>query len=62
MAANLWREADVDGQPAQHMDVLNKCKDWLQEVTTWGGFDLDARYVILCVYRCLLTDILVESA
>lgn len=46
MAANLWREADADGQPGQHMDVLNKCRDWLQEVTTWGGFDLDARYVI----------------
>jgi len=43
MAANLWREADADGQPGQHMDVLNKCRDWLQEVTTWGGFDLDAR-------------------
>jgi hypothetical protein len=45
MAANLWREADADSQPAQHMDILNKCRDWLQEVTQWGGFDLDARYV-----------------
>ncbi|KAH3918206.1 inclusion body clearance protein IML2 [Parastagonospora nodorum] len=43
MAANLWREADVDGQPAQHMETLNKCRDWLQEVTQWDGFDLDAR-------------------
>ncbi|KAL5120280.1 Mitochondrial outer membrane protein iml2 [Pleosporales sp. CAS-2024a] len=43
MAANLWREADADSQPAQHMETLNKCRDWLQEVTQWDGFDLDAR-------------------
>lgn len=46
MAANLWREADVDGRPAQHMETLNKCRDWLQEVTQWDGFDLDARFVL----------------
>jgi len=45
MAANIWREADADHQPGQHLDMLNKCRDWLQEVTQWGGFDLDARYV-----------------
>lgn len=44
MAANIWREADADHQPAQHMDMLNQCRDWLNEVTNWGGFDLDARY------------------
>jgi hypothetical protein len=49
MAANLWREADVDGRPGQHMDTLNKCRDWLQEVTAWDGFDLDARYVPISV-------------
>jgi tetratricopeptide (TPR) repeat protein len=47
MAANLWREADVDNRPTEHMETLNKCRDWLLEVTTWGGFDLDARYVNL---------------
>jgi tetratricopeptide (TPR) repeat protein len=46
MAANLWREADVDSRPTEHMETLNKCRDWLQEVTQWDGFDLDARYVI----------------
>jgi hypothetical protein len=45
MAANIWREADVDGQPGQRMEMLNECRDWLNEVTQWGGFDLDARYV-----------------
>jgi hypothetical protein len=53
MAANLWREADADGQPAQHMDTLNKCRDWLQEVTQWDGFDLDARYVLLQLFLLL---------
>jgi hypothetical protein len=48
MAANVWREADVDGQPTQHMDMLNECRDWLKEVTSLGGFDLDARYVKSC--------------
>jgi len=43
MAANIWREADADGQPGQHMDMLKACRDWLNEVTQWGGFDLDAR-------------------
>jgi hypothetical protein len=46
MAANLWREADVDNRPAEHLDKLNKCRDWLQEVTQWDGFDLDARCVL----------------
>ncbi|KAH8727502.1 outer membrane protein Iml2/Tetratricopeptide repeat protein 39 [Phaeosphaeriaceae sp. PMI808] len=43
MAANLWREADADQQPMQHMDTLNRCRDWLQEVAQWDGFDLNAR-------------------
>jgi hypothetical protein len=46
MAANLWREADADSRPTEHMDTLNKCRDWLQEVSQWGGFDLDARCVV----------------
>jgi hypothetical protein len=50
MAANLWREADVDSQPAQHMETLNKCRDWLQEVTQWDGFDLDARCVLFFLF------------
>jgi hypothetical protein len=45
MAASLWREADVDLKPEEHMDTLNKCRDLLVEVTNWDGFDLDARYV-----------------
>jgi tetratricopeptide (TPR) repeat protein len=49
MAANLWREADVDSKPEQHIDTLNKCRDWLLEVTQWGGFDLDARYITLAI-------------
>jgi tetratricopeptide (TPR) repeat protein len=56
MAANLWREADVDSKPDQHMDMLNKCRDWLQEVTQWGGFDLDARYVTPHHYECTGTS------
>ncbi|KAH7095744.1 outer membrane protein Iml2/Tetratricopeptide repeat protein 39 [Paraphoma chrysanthemicola] len=43
MAANLWREADANSRPAEDIKTLNKCKDWLQEVTQWDGFDLDAR-------------------
>ncbi|KAE8842539.1 hypothetical protein HRS9139_01836 [Pyrenophora teres f. teres] len=43
MAANVWREADVDGRPEDHPELLVQCKNWLEEVTKWGGFDLDAR-------------------
>lgn len=43
MAANLWREADADGHPENHAQVLDECRDWLDEVTKWDGFDLDAR-------------------
>lgn len=59
MAANLWREADMDNKPDEHMDTLNKCRDWLQEVTQWGGFDLDARYVtnIMSTREHLLTEL-----
>ena len=50
MAANLWREADADGQPAAHQDLLAQCKQWLEAVSSWGGYDLDARYVFpFCV-------------
>jgi len=43
MAANIWREADVDSHPEEHPEMLVQCKNWLEEVTKWGGFDLDAR-------------------
>jgi hypothetical protein len=45
MAANIWREADVNGHPEEHPEMLVQCKDWLEEVTKWGSFDLDARQV-----------------
>jgi tetratricopeptide (TPR) repeat protein len=52
MAANLWREADADGQPASHQDLLAQCKQWLEAVSGWGGYDLDARYVSpLCLAK-----------
>jgi hypothetical protein len=57
MAANLWREADVDSQPTEHMNTLNKCRDWLQEVTQWDGFDLDARYVLLFTFHTLVCGV-----
>lgn len=43
MAASLWREADADGHPGTHTHVLNKCRDWLDEVSKWEAFDLDTR-------------------
>ncbi|CAO2650740.1 Nn.00g020320.m01.CDS01 [Neocucurbitaria sp. VM-36] len=43
MGANLWREADIDGHPETHAQMLDECRDWLEEVTKWDGFDLDAR-------------------
>jgi hypothetical protein len=46
MAANIWREADADGHPEKNPQMLVQCKDWLDEVTKMGGFDLDARYVM----------------
>ncbi|KAL7772022.1 hypothetical protein CFE70_001975 [Pyrenophora teres f. teres 0-1] len=49
MAANVWREADVDGRPEDHPELLVQCKNWLEEVTKWGGFDLDARNVSIIV-------------
>jgi tetratricopeptide (TPR) repeat protein len=45
MAANLWREANADFTPEEHKETLNKCKERLAEVTSWDGFDLDARSV-----------------
>jgi tetratricopeptide (TPR) repeat protein len=47
MAANLWREADVDNHAEEHMDILEQCKGWLVEVAGWEGYDLDARYVLI---------------
>lgn len=44
MAANLWREADKDGKPEEHLPLLDECKTWLVEVSNWESFDLDARY------------------
>ncbi|KAH9865531.1 hypothetical protein J1614_009116 [Plenodomus biglobosus] len=43
MAANLWREADADGHPEAHVKMLDECRDWLDEVTRWEAYDLDAR-------------------
>lgn len=43
MAANLWTEADADGRPEEHKDLLEECKTWLQEVSGWESFDLEAR-------------------
>ncbi|KAF2131600.1 hypothetical protein P153DRAFT_312114 [Dothidotthia symphoricarpi CBS 119687] len=43
MAANLWREADANGSPESHPKLLVQCKDWLEEVSKWEAFDLDAR-------------------
>ncbi|KAF2019127.1 hypothetical protein BU24DRAFT_418728 [Aaosphaeria arxii CBS 175.79] len=43
MAACVWREADAEGKPEDHADLLEECKGWLEEVAKWESFDLDAR-------------------
>ncbi|ENI08514.1 hypothetical protein COCC4DRAFT_129645 [Bipolaris maydis ATCC 48331] len=43
MAASIWREADAEGHPEGHVEALGQCRDWLDEVTKWGSYDLDAR-------------------
>ncbi|KAF2796174.1 hypothetical protein K505DRAFT_300861 [Melanomma pulvis-pyrius CBS 109.77] len=43
MAANLWKEADRDARPEEHLDTLEECKTWLEEVGKWESYDLDAR-------------------
>lgn len=43
MAANVWREADKDGRPEQHPELLEECKKYLLEVSGWESYDLDAR-------------------
>ncbi|KAF2706737.1 hypothetical protein K504DRAFT_459147 [Pleomassaria siparia CBS 279.74] len=43
MAANLWKEADRDARPEEHGKVLEECKTWLEEVSKWETYDLDAR-------------------
>jgi hypothetical protein len=48
MAANIWLEAEKEGKPKA---MLEQCRNWLDEVTKWGGFDLDARYVDDCFDR-----------
>lgn len=45
MAANVWREADADGRPERHPEMLEECKRYLLEVSGWESYDLDARYV-----------------
>lgn len=47
MAANVWREADIDGRPEKHAEMLEECKRYLLEVSGWESYDLDARYVSL---------------
>lgn len=46
MAACMWQEADADGNPQAHPDELNQCKTWLEAAGSWGGYVLDARYVL----------------
>jgi hypothetical protein len=43
MAVNLWREADRNERPEEHLDLLERAKAYLQEVSAWESFDLDAR-------------------
>ncbi|KAF1968305.1 hypothetical protein BU23DRAFT_558536 [Bimuria novae-zelandiae CBS 107.79] len=43
MAANVWREADVQGRPEEHPQKLEECKEYLAEVSAWESYDLDAR-------------------
>ncbi|KAJ4353352.1 Mitochondrial outer membrane protein iml2 [Didymosphaeria variabile] len=43
MAANIWREADKDGRPEEHREMLEECKKYLLEVSGWESYDLDAR-------------------
>jgi len=51
MAASLWREADVNGKPEEHREILEECKRWLAEVSAWESYDLDARYVVVFSYQ-----------
>ncbi len=47
MAANLWQEAEaVHGDESEKVRLLVECKEWLDEVTSWEAFDLNARYVL----------------
>ncbi|PVH95927.1 hypothetical protein DM02DRAFT_617548 [Periconia macrospinosa] len=43
MAACIWKEADANGTPEQHPEMLEECKKWLVEVSGWESYDLDAR-------------------
>ncbi|ORX91979.1 outer membrane protein Iml2/Tetratricopeptide repeat protein 39 [Clohesyomyces aquaticus] len=43
MAANVWREADREGRPENEKEKLEECKTWLEEVSRWESYDLDAR-------------------
>ncbi|KAF2002768.1 hypothetical protein P154DRAFT_520537 [Amniculicola lignicola CBS 123094] len=45
MAACVYREADTSsgGRPDGEKEMLEECKTWLEEVSRWEGFDLDAR-------------------
>ncbi|KAF2447415.1 hypothetical protein P171DRAFT_482156 [Karstenula rhodostoma CBS 690.94] len=43
MAACIWREADAEGRPEQHGEMLEACKRYLVEVSAWESYDLDAR-------------------
>jgi hypothetical protein len=43
MAACVWREADINGRPEEHPDMLEECKKWLVEVSGWESYDLEAR-------------------
>ena len=56
MAACMWKEADADGTPQTHQEQLNQCKTWLEAAGSWGGYVLDARYVIYITTLCARTD------
>jgi tetratricopeptide (TPR) repeat protein len=45
MAACMWHEADADGNPQAHQDLLAQCKTWLEAASSWGSYVLDARQV-----------------
>lgn len=47
MAANVWREADIEARPEQHPEMMEECKKYLLEVSGWESYDLDARYVLI---------------
>jgi tetratricopeptide (TPR) repeat protein len=56
MAACMWADADADGNPQAHEDLLAQCKTWLEAAGSWGGYVLDARYVNFIFINVPRTD------